>query len=71
MTKVVDRFIPFNTDLEFRQHSLLVKAYLRVPQLWRFFGSQFVIVEWKPALADHSTRGAEVSQRGNGLQGGL
>jgi hypothetical protein len=48
VTKVVDRFIPFSTDSKLPQHPLLVKMYLRLPLLWRFFGGQFVIVARKP-----------------------
>jgi ubiquinone/menaquinone biosynthesis C-methylase UbiE len=44
VTKVVDRFIPFSTDSKLPQHPLLVKTYLRMPFMWRFFGGQFVIV---------------------------
>ncbi len=44
VTRVVDRFIPFSTDSNLPQHPLLVKAYLRIPLLWRFFGGQFVII---------------------------
>jgi ubiquinone/menaquinone biosynthesis C-methylase UbiE len=44
VTKVVDRFIPFSTDSKLPQHPLLVKAYLRIPLLWHFFGGQFVII---------------------------
>ena len=44
VTKIVDRFIPFSTDSKLPQHPLLVKIYLRIPLLWRFFGGQFVIV---------------------------
>jgi len=48
VTKLVARFIPFSTDSKLPQHPLLVKAYLRVPLLWRFLGGQFVIVGRKP-----------------------
>lgn len=44
VTKVVDRFIPFSTESKLPQHPLLIKIYLRLPLLWRFFGGQFVIV---------------------------
>lgn len=44
VTKIVDRFIPFSTDSKLPQHPLLVRVYLRIPLLWRFFGGQFVIV---------------------------
>jgi SAM-dependent methyltransferase len=71
VTKVVDRFIPFSTDSKLPQHPLLVKIYLRVPVLWRFFGGQFVIVGQKPAVTDHSPRGDGLSHPGNGLQGGV
>ena len=44
VTKVVDRFIPFSTDSNLPQHPILVKTYLRIPLLWRFFGGQFFII---------------------------
>lgn len=47
VTKVVDRFIPFSTESRLPQHPLLIKAYLRLPLIWRFFGGQFVIVARK------------------------
>lgn len=49
VTHIVDRFIPFSTDSKLPQHPLLVKAYLRMPIVWRFFGGQFVIVGRKGA----------------------
>lgn len=53
VTKVVSRFIPFSTDSKLPQHPLLVKTYLRLPFLWRFFGGQFVIVGRKVADDSH------------------
>ena len=44
VTKLVDRFVPFSTDSKLPQHPVLVKAYLRIPLLWRIFGGQFFIV---------------------------
>lgn len=46
---LVPRFIPFSTDSRLPQHPLLVKAYLKLPVVWRFLGGQFVIVGRKPA----------------------
>jgi len=71
VTKVVDRFIPFSTDSKLPQHPLLVKLYLRVPLLWRFFGGQFVIVARKPKDNGQSPSGDGRSHSGKGLQGGL
>ena len=47
VTKLVDRFIPFSTDSRLPQHPFIVKTYLRIPLLWRFFGGQFVIIGQK------------------------
>ena len=50
VTHLVPQFIPFSTDSRLPQHPLLVKAYLKMPFVWRFLGGQFVIVG-KKALA--------------------
>jgi ubiquinone/menaquinone biosynthesis C-methylase UbiE len=42
--RLVPRFVPFSTKSALPQHPLLVKAYLRVPWLWKVMGGQFVLV---------------------------
>jgi SAM-dependent methyltransferase len=44
----VDRFLPYTTQGALPTHPLLVRAYLALPLVWRFFGKQFVIVARKP-----------------------
>lgn len=45
---VVPRFVPFSTKSAYPKHPWLVKAYLKVPALWRLLGGQFVIVASSP-----------------------
>ncbi len=40
----IPRFVPFTTKSRFPQHAIIVKAYLRCPFLWRFFGKQAFVV---------------------------
>lgn len=54
VTKVVSRFIPFSTDSKLPQYPLLVKTYVRIPFLWRFFGGQFVIIGQKVVEGSHN-----------------
>ena len=44
VVELIDRFVPFSTDSKLPQHPLLVKAYLRLPIVWRLLGGQFVLV---------------------------
>ena len=46
--ELIDRFVPFSTDSRLPQHPLLVKAYLRLPVVWRLLGGQFVLVGRRP-----------------------
>ena len=46
--RVVPRFVPFSTKSAYPKHPLFVKAYLKVPLLWRLLGGQFVIVAKSP-----------------------
>jgi len=44
VVELIDRFVPFSTASKLPQHPLLVKAYLRLPFIWRLLGGQFVLV---------------------------
>lgn len=46
--KCIDRFLPYTTQGALPTHPALVKAYLKMPFAWRFFGKQFLIVARKP-----------------------
>ncbi|MEJ7745157.1 MAG: class I SAM-dependent methyltransferase [Luteimonas sp.] len=43
MTRVVDRFLPYTTQSRLPKAPLLVRIYLSVPAVWRFFGKQFLV----------------------------
>jgi SAM-dependent methyltransferase len=40
----VDRFLPFTTQGALPTHPMLVRAYLRMPFVWRLLGKQFFVV---------------------------
>lgn len=42
--RVIDRFLPLTTKSRLPQWDWLVRLYLRMPVVWRFFGGQFLIV---------------------------
>jgi hypothetical protein len=42
--RVVDRFLPLTTKSRFPQWDWLVRLYLHMPFVWRFFGGQLLIV---------------------------
>jgi SAM-dependent methyltransferase len=42
--KLIARFVPYTTKCAIPKHPLFVRAYLRMPVLWRFIGGQFVLV---------------------------
>jgi SAM-dependent methyltransferase len=44
----INRFLPYTTQGALPTHPWLVKAYLKLPGAWRFFGKQFFIVAHKP-----------------------
>jgi SAM-dependent methyltransferase len=48
-TQVIARFLPYTTKSRFPQHPLLVRAYLRLPPAWLFFGKQTLYLGEKPA----------------------
>ncbi|SFJ09641.1 Methyltransferase domain-containing protein [Phyllobacterium sp. CL33Tsu] len=48
VVSVTDRFLPFTMANKQPTHDLLIKAYLRMPFFWRFFGKQFLVVAEKP-----------------------
>ncbi len=45
--EVMPRFLPYTTKSAFPQNPILVKAYLRIPLLYRIFGKQMFIVAGK------------------------
>jgi hypothetical protein len=49
IVSMFDRFLPYTLTRAPRYPIFLLRLYLRVPALWRFFGKQFVIVAAKPA----------------------
>jgi len=49
VTKSVPRFLPYTMSGGATYPFLFLKAYLRLPLLWRLFGQQFFIVAVKPA----------------------
>ncbi len=46
--QVITRFLPYTTKSRFPQHPLLVRAYLRFPPAWAFFGKQTLYLGEKP-----------------------
>jgi len=46
--ELVDRFLPFTTNLSIPKHPFLVAIYLKVRPAWRLIGRQFMIVGQKP-----------------------
>jgi len=46
--RVVVRFLPYTTKRRLPQHPFLVRAYLRLPPAWRFFGGQTLYVGRRP-----------------------
>jgi SAM-dependent methyltransferase len=49
IVSMFDRFLPYTLTRAPRYPIFLLRLYLRLPALWRFFGKQFVIVAAKPA----------------------
>ena len=47
---VIPAFLPYTTKSRFPQWDMLVRIYLAVPLLWRFFGKQALVVVEKRAL---------------------
>lgn len=43
----IPRFLPYSMSTGFTPHQWLVKLYLQLPLLWRFFGKQFFIIAQK------------------------
>lgn len=43
----IDRFLPYTTQSALPSHPILVKAYIKMPFFWKFFGKQFFIVARK------------------------
>jgi SAM-dependent methyltransferase len=55
VTKCISRFLPY-TMVRRRERPLsLVRAYLRLPFVWRWFGHQFLVVAEKPQDANGSS----------------
>jgi SAM-dependent methyltransferase len=46
--KVIPAFLPYTTKSRLPQWGFLVRLYLAVPLLWRFFGKQALVVAEKP-----------------------
>lgn len=44
----IARFLPYSMSQGFAPPLLLLRVYLRLPLLWRFFGRQFLLVARKP-----------------------
>jgi len=44
MVKVIPRFLPYSTKSSLPKSLQLIKYYLKLPILWRFFGQQALIV---------------------------
>lgn len=47
--RVVPRFLPYTMQGRLPTADFLIRAYLRMPFFWRFFGKQFLVVARKPA----------------------
>ena len=47
--EVIGRFLPFTTKTRVPSHPALLRVYLSLRPLWRFFGKQFLLVARKPA----------------------
>ncbi|MEO6095679.1 MAG: class I SAM-dependent methyltransferase [Fibrobacteria bacterium] len=48
--KVIPAFLPYTTKSRLPQWDILVRLYLAVPLLWRFFGKQALVVAEKRSL---------------------
>jgi len=46
---VIPRFLPYTTKSRLPQHPAIVKAYLKVPLTWKFFGKQAFVIGKKHA----------------------
>jgi SAM-dependent methyltransferase len=46
--KVVDRFLPYTMNNGAPTADFIIKAYLKMPFAWKFFGKQFLVVGRKP-----------------------
>lgn len=44
----IDRFLPYTTQGALPTHPWLVKAYLKIPFVWKILGKQFLIIARKP-----------------------
>jgi hypothetical protein len=49
MERVIDRFLPYTMVNHRSAPEFLVRAYLKVPPLWKFLGKQFLVIARKPA----------------------
>lgn len=47
--RVIERFLPYTTQSRLPQSDWLVRLYLALPVVWRFFGKQFLVEAAKPA----------------------
>jgi SAM-dependent methyltransferase len=46
--RLIVRFLPYTTKSRLPQHPVLVRAYLRLPLMWRFLGGQTLYVGRRP-----------------------
>jgi SAM-dependent methyltransferase len=49
VVQVIPRFLPYTMNSSMPTSDFLVRAYLRLPFAWRFFGKQFLEIAEKPA----------------------
>ena len=49
VTTVIPRFLPYTMNSAAPTYDFLVRPYLRLQFLWRFFGKQFLVVAEKPS----------------------
>jgi hypothetical protein len=45
--KSIPRFLPYNMVRIRKRPLILVRLYLRLPIIWRFFGAQFLVIARK------------------------
>lgn len=48
VTHLISRFLPYTSKSRMPQNATLVRLYLRLPVLWRFFGKQSFVIACKP-----------------------
>jgi SAM-dependent methyltransferase len=48
MKKIVDRFLPYKMTGAPKYPMWVLQFYFKIPQIWRFFGKQFLVIASKP-----------------------